>query len=79
MRAHRSRKRRGLRSGSACHWLYSLPISRRTNVRNIPFKKRFSDIDPNDMIELARIIDSDLRPVLYKRVAESPCSERHFP
>src|SRR6202049_5029838 len=33
-------------------------------------KRRFSDIDMDDMIELARIIDPELRPALYKRIAD---------
>jgi hypothetical protein len=33
-------------------------------------KRRFSDIDLDDMIELSRIIDPELRPALYKRVAD---------
>jgi hypothetical protein len=32
-------------------------------------KRRFSDIDLNDMVELARIIDPENRPALYKRIA----------
>jgi hypothetical protein len=33
-------------------------------------KKRFSDVDPDDMIALARIIDPEMRPLLYKRIAD---------
>ncbi|MBV8142591.1 MAG: hypothetical protein JOZ60_11160 [Verrucomicrobia bacterium] len=33
-------------------------------------KSRFSDIDIDDMIELARIIDPEMRPQLYKRIAD---------
>jgi hypothetical protein len=33
-------------------------------------KRRFSDIDLNDMVELARIIDPEMRPALYKRIAD---------
>jgi hypothetical protein len=33
-------------------------------------KRRFSDIDMDDMIELARIIDPEMRPGLYKRIAD---------
>jgi hypothetical protein len=33
-------------------------------------KKRFSDIDIDDMIELARIIDPEMRPALYRRIAD---------
>jgi hypothetical protein len=33
-------------------------------------KRRFSDIDIDDMIELARIIDPQMRPGLYKRIAD---------
>ena len=33
-------------------------------------KRRFSDIDIDDMIELARIIDPEMRPRLYKRIAD---------
>jgi hypothetical protein len=33
-------------------------------------KKRFSDIDLDDMIELSRLTDPDLRPALYKRIAD---------
>jgi hypothetical protein len=33
-------------------------------------KRRFSDIDMDDMIELARIIDPEMRPALYKRIAD---------
>ena len=33
-------------------------------------KRRFSDIDMDDMIELARIIDPETRPALYKRIAD---------
>ena len=31
---------------------------------------RFSDIDMDDMIELARIVVPEMRPGLYKRIAE---------
>jgi hypothetical protein len=33
-------------------------------------KRRFSDIDMDDMIELARIIDPEMRSGLYKRIAD---------
>jgi hypothetical protein len=33
-------------------------------------KRRFSDIDMDDMIELARIIDPETRPALYKRIGD---------
>ena len=33
-------------------------------------KRQFSDIDMDDMIELARIIDPEMRPALYKRIAD---------
>jgi hypothetical protein len=33
-------------------------------------KRRFSDIDMDDMIELARIIDPETRSGLYKRIAD---------
>ena len=33
-------------------------------------KRRFCDIDIGDMIELARIVDPELRPGLYKRIAD---------
>jgi hypothetical protein len=33
-------------------------------------KGRFSDIDLDDMVELARIIDPEMRPALYKRIAD---------
>jgi hypothetical protein len=33
-------------------------------------KKRFSDIDIDDMVELARIIDPEMRPALYRRIAD---------
>jgi hypothetical protein len=33
-------------------------------------KRRFSDIDLDDMVELARIIDQEMRPALYKRIAD---------
>ena len=33
-------------------------------------KKRFSDIDIDDMIELVRIIDPEMRPALYRRIAD---------
>jgi hypothetical protein len=33
-------------------------------------KRRFSDIDLDDMVELARIIDPEMRPALYKRIAD---------
>ena len=33
-------------------------------------KRRFSDIDIDDMIELARIVDPEMRPRLYKRIAD---------
>jgi hypothetical protein len=33
-------------------------------------KKQFSDIDIDDMIELAHIIDPEMRPALYRRIAD---------
>jgi hypothetical protein len=33
-------------------------------------KRRFSDIDMDDMIELAQMIDREMRPALYKRIAD---------
>ena len=33
-------------------------------------KRRFTDIDLDDMVELARIIDPEMRPALYKRIAD---------
>jgi hypothetical protein len=33
-------------------------------------RRRFSDIDLDDMVELARIIDPEMRPALYKRIAD---------
>jgi hypothetical protein len=33
-------------------------------------QRRFSDIDLDDMVELARIIDPEMRPALYKRIAD---------
>jgi hypothetical protein len=33
-------------------------------------RRRYSDIDMDDMIELARIIDPEIRPGLYKRIAD---------
>ena len=33
-------------------------------------KRRFSDIDLDDMVALARIIDPEMRPALYKRIAD---------
>jgi hypothetical protein len=33
-------------------------------------KQRFSDIDIDDMIQLTRIIDPEMRPALYKRIAD---------
>jgi hypothetical protein len=33
-------------------------------------KRRFSDIDLDDMIDLTRLIDPDMRPALYKRIAD---------
>jgi hypothetical protein len=33
-------------------------------------KRRFSDIDLDDMVELARITDPEMRPALYKRIAD---------
>jgi hypothetical protein len=33
-------------------------------------KRRFSDIDLDDMVELARIIDPEMRPALFKRIAD---------
>jgi hypothetical protein len=33
-------------------------------------KRRFSDLDIDDMVDLARIIDVEMRPALYKRIAD---------
>jgi hypothetical protein len=33
-------------------------------------KRRFSDIDMDDMIELAGIVDPEMRPALYQRIAD---------
>jgi hypothetical protein len=33
-------------------------------------KRRFSDLDLDDMVELARVIDPEMRPALYKRIAD---------
>jgi hypothetical protein len=33
-------------------------------------KRRFSDLDVDDMVDLARIIDPEMRPALYKRIAD---------
>jgi CRP-like cAMP-binding protein len=33
-------------------------------------KRRFSDIDLDDMIDLVRLIDPEMRPALYKRIAD---------
>jgi hypothetical protein len=33
-------------------------------------KKQFSDIDIDDMMELAQIIDPEMRPALYRRIAD---------
>jgi len=33
-------------------------------------KRRFSDLDIDDMVDLARIIDPEMRPALYKRIAD---------
>jgi hypothetical protein len=33
-------------------------------------KRRFSDIDLDDMVALTRIIDPEMRPALYKRIAD---------
>jgi hypothetical protein len=33
-------------------------------------KKQFSDIDIDNMMELARIIDPEMRPALYRRIAD---------
>jgi len=38
--------------------------------RGIWHKRRFSDVDMDDMIELARIIDPKMRPALYQRIAD---------
>jgi hypothetical protein len=43
-------------------------------------KRRFSDIDMDDMIELARVIEPEMRPGLYKRIADiCAVSEWYFP
>jgi CRP-like cAMP-binding protein len=33
-------------------------------------KRRFSDLDIDDMVDLTRIMDPELRPALYKRIAD---------
>jgi hypothetical protein len=33
-------------------------------------KRRFSDLDLDDMVDLIRIIDPEMRPALYKRIAD---------
>jgi hypothetical protein len=33
-------------------------------------KRRFSDIDLDDMIDLVQVIDPEMRPALYKRIAD---------
>jgi hypothetical protein len=33
-------------------------------------KRRFSDLDIDDMVDLARVIDPEMRPALYKRIAD---------
>jgi hypothetical protein len=33
-------------------------------------KRRFSDLDVDDMVDLARIIDPEMQPALYKRIAD---------
>jgi hypothetical protein len=33
-------------------------------------KRRFSDIDLDDMVELARLIDPEMRPALFQRIAD---------
>jgi hypothetical protein len=33
-------------------------------------RRRFSDIDLDDMVELARITDPEMRPALYRRIAD---------
>ena len=33
-------------------------------------KRHFSDLDIDDMVDLARIIDPEMRPALYKRIAD---------
>jgi len=38
--------------------------------RGILHKRRFSDLDIDDMVDLARIIDPQMRPALYKRIAD---------
>jgi hypothetical protein len=43
-------------------------------------KRRFSDIDMDDMIEPARITDPEMRPAFHKRIADiAAVSERYFP
>jgi hypothetical protein len=38
--------------------------------RGARHKRRFSDLDIDDMVDLARIIDPEIRPALYKRIAD---------
>jgi hypothetical protein len=38
--------------------------------RNAWHKRRFSDLDLDDMVELARIIDPEMRPALFQRIAD---------
>jgi hypothetical protein len=33
-------------------------------------KRRFSDLDIDDMVDLARIVDPEMRPAIYKRIAD---------
>jgi hypothetical protein len=33
-------------------------------------KRRFSDLDIDDMVDLSRIIDAEMRPAFYKRIAD---------
>jgi len=33
-------------------------------------KRRFSDLDIDDMVDLSRIIDPEMKPALYKRIAD---------
>ena len=38
--------------------------------RGVLHKRRFSDLDIDDLVDLSRIIDAEMRPALYKRIAD---------
>jgi hypothetical protein len=67
-----------LSNKQACDYLVELLASFvRTNSgviywkeRGTWHKKQFSDIDIDDMVELARIIEPEMRPALYRRIAD---------